>query len=407
MEPQRLQLERQRDEAGIPADDFAARDWWACRDQRLDGQPPAESSRQRHEPGSGSWPAARLALNRVVRWRQAPEVLVTKYMRSGASRKVAVLGPIPCDQIETYAGERVENYGCVMYTAVALAALLDAGDTILPVSHVRQHDVGPIKQILASFPNIDASCVTSLADQGDVIELRYTDQNRRVEQATSFMNPILPADVDKVLDADLFVCVPVTDYEVGQPTLRHIREHSRGTVILDAHGPTTTLTCSGERHLRVWADLDVWLPYIDILKMNLEEASALWIGESAEITTDPPGLGDEQLRGLARHCLDRGVGAVCVTLDERGCAVFFRDCYGGVAEEFINRVTVGRVVDTTGAGDSFAAGLAYGYLAYRDYVTACQYGNAMGAQRCTGTDLNVYLSREETERQILAAYGRP
>ena len=62
-------------------------------------------------------------------------------------------------------------------------------------------------------------------------------------------------------------------------------------------------------------------------------------------------------------------------------------------------------MDTTGAGDSFAAGLAFGYLAYQDYVVACQYGNAMGAQRCTGAELNVYLPREETERQILAAYG--
>jgi hypothetical protein len=38
-------------------------------------------------------------------------------------------------------------------------------------------------------------------------------------------------------------------------------------------------------------------------------------------------------------------------------------------------------------------------------VVACQYGNAMGAQRCTGAQLNVYLSREETQRQIFAAYG--
>jgi hypothetical protein len=29
----------------------------------------------------------------------------------------------------------------------------------------------------------------------------------------------------------------------------------------------------------------------------------------------------------------------------------------------------------------------------------------MGAQRCSGTELDVYLSREETERQILEAYG--
>ena len=326
--------------------------------------------------------------------------------QSRASRKVAVLGPIPRDQIVTHAGERFEKYGCALYTAVALSALLDVDDTIVPISHVRRQDEAPIKDILGSFPNIDTSGITSQGDQGDVIELRYIEHNRRVERQTSFMNPILPADVDKVLDADVFVCVPITDYEVGQPTLRHIKENSSGaTVVLDAHGPTMTLTRSGERHPRVWADRDVWLPYIDILKMNVEEASSTWLGESAEVTADPPRLSTEELRDLAHHCLDRGVGAVCVTLDERGCVAFYRDGSGRVAGELVDRIEVEHVVDTTGAGDSFAAGLAYGYLAYRDYVVACQYGNAMGAQRCTGAELNVYLSREETERQILATYG--
>jgi hypothetical protein len=332
-------------------------------------------------------------------------VFVINDMKSRAGRKVAVLGPIPRDQVVTHTGERFHKYGCVMYTAAALSALLDVGDTIVPISHVRRQDEGPIKQILGAFPNIDTSGITSSADQGDVVELRYIDQNRRVERQTSFMNPILPADVDKVLDADMFVCVPITDYEVGQPTLRHIKENSRATVVLDAHGPATTLTRSGERHPRVWADQDTWHPYIDILKMNLDEANSTWLGESAEMTADPPRLSDEQLRDLAHHCLDRGTGAVCVTLDERGCVAFFRDGSGGVAEEFVDRIEVEHVVDTTGAGDSFAGGLAYGYLAYRDYVVACRYGNAMGAQRVTGTDLNVYLSRGETERQILAAYG--
>jgi adenosine kinase len=115
-------------------------------------------------------------------------------------------------------------------------------------------------------------------------------------------------------------------------------------------------------------------------------------------------LSTDGLRDLAQHCLDRGVGAVCVTLDERGCVAFYRDGSGGVAGELVDRIQVEHVVDTTGAGDSFAAGLAYGYLAYRDYVVACQYGNAMGAQRCAGAELDIYLSREETERQIRAAY---
>ena len=337
--------------------------------------------------------------------RRAREAFIMNDMRSRNCRKVAVLGPIPRDRIVTHAGERFEKYGCVLYTAVALSALLDAGDTIVPVAHVRRQDEGPVKETLESFPNIDTSGITSLADQGDVIELRYIEHNRRVERQLSFMNPILPADVDAVLDADVFVCVPITDYEVGQPTLRHIKEHSHATVVLDGHGPTTTLTRSGERHPRVWADRDVWLPYVDILKMNLQEASSTWLGHSAEVTADPPGLSTEELHDLAQHCLDRGVGAVCVTLDERGCVAFYRDGSGGVAEEFVDPIPVERVVDTTGAGDSFAGGLAYGYLAYRDYVVACQYGNAMGAQRCAGSELDIYLSREETDRQILAAYG--
>jgi sugar/nucleoside kinase (ribokinase family) len=36
---------------------------------------------------------------------------------------------------------------------------------------------------------------------------------------------------------------------------------------------------------------------------------------------------------------------------------------------------------------------------------ACEYGNAMGAQRCTSAELNAYLPLKETERQILATYG--
>lgn len=326
-------------------------------------------------------------------------------MEGQGRRKVAVLGPIPHDQVVTRAGERFEKYGCVIYTAAALSSLLDAGDAVVPVSHVRQQDVGPVREILRSFPNIDTSGITSPADQGDVVELRYLDQNRRVERQSSFMNPILPADVEAVLDADVIVCVPITDYEVGQPTLRHIKDHGDATVVLDAHGPTMTLTSDGERRPRVWADLDVWLPYIDILKMNLEEAGSAWLAKTGQVAADPPVLNDGELRDLARHCLDGGVGAVCVTLDERGCVAFYRDGSGGVAAEFVDRIKVERVVDTTGAGDSFAGGLAYGYLAYRDYVVACQYGNAMGAQRVAGSELDIYLSREGTERQIRAAYG--
>lgn len=321
-------------------------------------------------------------------------------------RTVAVLGPIPRDQIITHTGERFEKYGCALYTAVALSALHGPDDRIVPISHVRRQDEGPIKEILGAYSNIDVSGITSDADQGDVIELRYVEHNTRVERQTRFMNPILPADLESVLDADAFVCVPITDYEVSQPTLRHIKENSSGTIVLDAHGPAVTLTRSGERHPRIWADRDIWLPYIDILKMNLEEASSAWLRASTDVGASPR-LEADELHHLAEYCLDHGVGAVCVTLDEEGCVVFYKDPDGGLAENVVGRIHVENVVDTTGCGDSFAAGLAFGYLEYRDYVVGCQYGNAMGAQRCSGAELNVYLSREDTEKQIRANYGPP
>jgi len=133
------------------------------------------------------------------------------------------------------------------------------------------------------------------------------------------------------------------------PTLRYIKEHSGAAVALDAHGPTVTLTRSGERDPRVWADRDVWLPYVDILEMNLEEAGSALARRAGGVTADPPRLGAGKLRELARHCLDRGAGVVCVTPDQRGCVAFWRDGSGGVAEELLDRIEVEHVVDTTGA----------------------------------------------------------
>ncbi len=323
-------------------------------------------------------------------------------------RKVAVLGPIPRDHVTTHRGEVIDKYGCVLYTVAALASLLGPDDVVRPIVHVREQDLEPIHQQLAAFPNIDLTGIRSASDRGDVVELTFRDQNFRDERQTGFMHPITPTDVEFALDSDFFVCVPITDYEVAHPTLAYIRENSDGAILLDCHGPTVALTAAGQRVSRLWIDRDAWLPNIDIMKMNLEEAGCAWFPPPG---ADPDGLGaplpKEQLPEFAEHCLDRGVKAVCVTLDEEGCALYFRGADGALRQEIVGRIPVEHVVDTTGCGDSFAAGMAYGYMISGDFVTAARYGNAMGAQRCSGKDLSVYLPLSETNRQISAAYGEP
>lgn len=327
--------------------------------------------------------------------------------RSVARKSVAVLGPIPRDRITTHNGEVFEKYGCALYTVAALAALLDPDDRIFPVVHVRKADEEPIKELLSAFPNVDLTGVRAHADHGAVVELTYTDQANRIEQQTAFMDPITPADVEFALHADAFVCVPITDYEVGESTLAYLRSHSDGVVLLDAHGPTSTLVIGGERRRRLWVERDQWLPHVDILKMNLEEAGCSWFPSPDALAHHDAGnpIPEEQLPAFAEHCLRRGVRAVCVTLDQRGCVAYHLDDGGGVVEREIPRIRVENVVDATGAGDSFAAGMAFGYLEYRDIVRAAQYGNAVGAQRVSGSGLDVYRSRKDTDEQIARAYG--
>jgi len=323
------------------------------------------------------------------------------------SYKIAVLGPIPRDHINTYEGIEVEKYGCVLYPVVVCAMLAGPESIIIPVTNIRRIDKAPILELLAPFANVDTSWINDTADRGDVIALNYVDQNKRLERQTGFMNTIGPEDVEGLMDVDAFVFVPVTDFEVALDTLKVIKENSAGVVIFDAHGPTNTCTRKGERHLRFWIDRDRWLPYIDILKMNLEEAACSWFQneyDPEEIEKEREMRMDELPR-FAEHCLAQGVKALYVTLDEYGCAVYYNGPDGKLEEHFVKRVRVDKVVDTTGCGDSFAGGLAIGYLKTKDYVKACQYGNAVGAQRCCGTDLAIYKPLAETEQQILETYG--
>jgi sugar/nucleoside kinase (ribokinase family) len=324
-----------------------------------------------------------------------------------ARRNVAVLGPIPKDRIITHRGEVFEKYGCALYTVAALSALLGDDDRIYPIVHVRREDEEPIKELLTAFPNVDVTGVRSESDHGAVVELTYVDQNTRIEQQTGFMDPITPADVEFALHADAFVCVPITDYEVGQATLAYLKQHSAGTVLLDAHGPTSTLVMGGERRRRLWVERDTWLPHIDILKMNREEAGCSWFPSQIALEEHHAGepIAMEELPAFAAHCLRHGMEAVCVTLDEGGCVGYWLDGSGELAEQVVPRVPVAHVVDTTGAGDSFAAGMAFGHLQDGDIVRACQYGNAMGAQRCTGSELAIYLPLPETNAQLARTYG--
>ncbi len=321
--------------------------------------------------------------------------------------KIGVLAPIPKDYIVTHNLEEIQKFGCATHTAIALAKLFGNNGTIIPVTHVKKADEAAIKDVFKPYSNISTDHITSEFDQGDVIYLKFVDQNKRLEKQTAFMNPIVPKDLKDLKDCDAFVIAAVTDFEVPLRTLRYIKKKTKAMIVFDAHGPTNALTITGDRLMKFWVDRDGWLPYIDVLKMNLEEAYCSWFEKDYHIADLEANeeIERRKLPKLAKHCLERGVKAVYITLDSSGVMSYFlKD--GKMVEELVPSVKVDRVIDTTGCGDSFAGGLAFSLLKYKDdYIKAAQYGNAMGAQRTQGKTFEVFKSLQETEKMIKINYG--
>ena len=321
--------------------------------------------------------------------------------------KVAVIGPIPRDHITTHRGDVIEKYGCITHPTIGLARLLEGQGTVFPISHIRKKDMPPVQEIFAPYPAIDMSGVSDESDTGDVIKLTFLDQNFRQERQTAFMNPIMPKDMAPFLDCDAFVFVPITDHEIVLDTLKYLKEHSDGTIIFDGHGPTHTMAINGERYKKFWVERDLWLPYIDVLKMNLEESWCTWYKneyKEEELTDILDDIGQNHLRPMADYILDHGPKALIITTDSTGCKVFTKPD-GELKEEFVKSIYMENVVDTTGCGDSFAGGLAYGLMDGGDnFILSAMYANALGAQRTQGTTFEVFKSLEETEKMMKNNY---
>lgn len=321
-------------------------------------------------------------------------------------RRIAIVGPIPRDHIVTHAGDLIQKWGCVAHPVIALSTMAGQSIEIVPVSHVRVTDLDNVKEVFKGYKGINLDHITCENDQGDVISLRFLDLNNRVERQTGFMDPIVPDDFRDLLDCEIFVFVPISDYEISLDALKYIKKKAKkSTVIFDAHGPTTACLFRGERQRKFWLDRDLWLPYIDVLKMNLEEAHASWFRKEYESADFDRDITSDEMREFALHCLSFGVKCLCITMDSRGCIVFYKS-RGRLQETLVPAVQVDHVIDTTGCGDSFAGGLGFGLLQRpNDYIQAAQYGNTLGALRTQGKTFGVFKSLEETNRIIEKTYG--
>ena len=112
-----------------------------------------------------------------------------------------------------------------------------------------------------------------------------------------------------------------------------------------------------------WERVQPCLPHLDLLMASLAEAQGI--------------SGEQEPASAAAWFRDRGVAEVALKLGPDGCYVASAQFEGGVPAFPVD------VVDGTGAGDAFAAGVIYGRLAGWPLVDAARLANAAGALATT------------------------
>ncbi len=308
-------------------------------------------------------------------------------------RKIAVIGPIPYDHIETYQGVVREQYGCILYPTLALVHLFPSSSTIYPVTNVGEEDKPMIKRLLGLYPNIDLIGLRATSEGTDRIFLKYLSESERLERQTNKMKPITFDDLKDFIDCDAFIFVPVTDFEVPFDAIKRLRESSSGLILFDAHGPTSTIDKDDNRVPKHWDDIEKWLPCIDVLKMNEKEAG---YASSKEI------LSKEDFIIIAKEWVKKGPSQVVITLGREGALLVYRD--DGIYSVLIPSISVEKVLDTTGVGDSFAAGYVYGLFYHNNPIIATMFGNTVAGQKVSFMGPLGYKSSIDTEIQVIFNY---
>lgn len=139
----------------------------------------------------------------------------------------------------------------------------------------------------------------------------------------------------------------VADTNISEDAIRWLMD--KVTVPLFIDGVSST-----KAHRVINALQKAKLPYLHTLKLNLKEALAV---------TNTSTYAD-----AAQALLNLGVAHVYITLGADG--VYCRNA----AEEWLFPALPGEVVNTTGAGDAFLAGVVYAYAKDIDFPQTAHYG---------------------------------
>lgn len=262
--------------------------------------------------------------------------------------KLFTLGSLPMNEIKMSFGGNAYNEACILshfgvdVDLISKVGNDEAGNRILQ----KIHSLG----ISTAHVKIEKGLSTSI----NIVLFDAQGERRFLTSPKSSQRALSEKDIsDTVADCPSVVCFsgmfisPLLDIPAMERLFRKIKENKQRVLIVDM-----TKAKNGE----TIQDLQPLLPYVDYLLPNEEEINKLGCGCIEE---------------NAKEFLRLGTGCVIVKRGKNGCTVFTQENTIPVAA-----FPTDCAVDTTGAGDSFAAGFIYGLLKGKSLTECAQFANA-------------------------------
>jgi sugar/nucleoside kinase (ribokinase family) len=294
-------------------------------------------------------------------------------MASGASASVVCAGVVVADIFvpplrqlpepgELVATEDfvVEPGGCAANAGIALARL---GVRPTVVAKVGDDLFGEFVEHELSAAGVDVSGIGRAAGLGTskTVIVPVSGEDRRYVHTFGANAALCAADIapmiatsPDVLYVGGFLVLPALRQDELATQLRRVRQGDT-RVVLDVVAPSGRALSPD--------DVAGVLPQVDFFVPNADEAAAL------------TGVRDPHKQ--VERLLELGAGTVIVTMGEQGVVAGSAD---GVIELPAPRV---QVVEPSGAGDAFAAGLVFGLLEGWDLPRCLAFASMIGASACT------------------------
>lgn len=211
--------------------------------------------------------------------------------------------------------------------------------------------------LVQSGVHIGGLAIDSKVDTSSSVVLVETDGERSFLHSQGSNGAFKEQDIDyRIIEESKIVFISgsflMRSFD-GSPTKTALKK-------IKEMGKTTVLDIAWDDSGRWMEVISQTLKYVDYFIPSLEEAQML--------------SGKNDLNQIAEVFFDCGVSHVVIKLGKNGC--YFRESRESISK--IIPAYKAKVIDTTGAGDSFCAGFLYGLANGMCMEECCRLGNAVG-----------------------------